>query len=193
MPRAARCGYRRRECGAAAQQNAGRGPGPKPTDPLNEASHAGVTLSGVYAYAPPCALRSTELARLRLQSFGGDCREVQQKQANRVLNVLASTKRTVNPASIATRRPDFPLAACDITKACKRARRLASLPPWPVGLRLTRMARLAVLYRGDWYHRRGFASDLCMAEWAKLSPERQAEYVKVQSLEDLGEQVRARS
>ena len=51
----------------------------------------------------------------------------------------------------------------------------------------------SVLYRGDWYHRRGFASDLCMAEWAKLSPERQAEYVKVQSLEDLGEQVRARS
>ena len=129
LPRAARCGYRRRECGAAAQQNAGRGPGPKPTDPLIEASHAGVTLSGVYAYAPPCPLRSTELAWLRLQSFGGDCREVQQKEANRVLNVLASTKRTINPASIATRRPDFPLAACDITKACKRARRLASLPP----------------------------------------------------------------
>ena len=48
----------------------------------------------------------------------------------------------------------------------------------------------AVLYRGDWYHRRGFASDLCTAEWSKLAPERQAEYVKVQSLEDLGEQVR---
>lgn len=44
-----------------------------------------------------------------------------------------------------------------------------------------------MLHRGDWYHRRGFASDLCTAEWSKLSTERQAEYVKVQSLDDLGE------
>lgn len=51
-----------------------------------------------------------------------------------------------------------------------------------------RLVTGAVLHRGDWYHRRGFASDLCTAEWLKLSPERQSEYVKVQSLDDLGEQ-----
>lgn len=47
-----------------------------------------------------------------------------------------------------------------------------------------------MLHRGDWYHRRGFASDLCTAEWKKLSPEQQADYIQVQSLDDLGEQVR---
>jgi hypothetical protein len=67
-------------------------------------------------------------------------------------------------STIATRKPDLPLAACDITRN--------------------------LLHRGDWYHRRGFASDLCTAEWKKLSPEQQADYIQVQSLDDLGEQVR---
>lgn len=48
----------------------------------------------------------------------------------------------------------------------------------------------SVLRRGDWYHRRGKASDLCTKEWSKLPPELQAEYVKVQTLDDLGDQVR---
>lgn len=65
-------------------------------------------------------MQPAEMAWLCLQSLDGDCREVQQKEANRVLNVLASTKRSTNPASIAARRPEFPLAACDITRNRKK-------------------------------------------------------------------------
>ena len=46
-----------------------------------------------------------------------------------------------------------------------------------------------MLHRGDWYHKQGAASDLCTAEWLKLDAEEQALFVKVQTLEDLGDQV----
>ena len=142
--------------------------------------------------APPTP--PAELAWLCLQSLVGDCREVQQKQANRVLNVLASKKKSTNPVSVVTRRPEFPLAACDITRNRKQPSSQHcrhALCCYVLRVKRVVAARLvmgAVLHRGDWYHRRGFASDLCTAEWLKLSPERQSEYVKVQSLDDLGEQ-----
>ena len=40
---------------------------------------------------------------------------------------------------------------------------------------------------GDWYHKRGEDFDLCEAEWAKLDAGEQAKFVKVESPEDLGE------
>ena len=49
---------------------------------------------------------------------------------------------------------------------------------------------VAVLLKGDWYHRRGVTSDLCKEEFLKLSTEQQAEYVEVETIADLGEQVR---
>jgi hypothetical protein len=49
-----------------------------------------------------------------------------------------------------------------------------------------------VLRVGNWYHRRGKPSDRSTAEWGKLPPDLQKEYVKVRGPEDLGEEVRTK-
>ena len=58
-----------------------------------------------------------------LQSLDGDCRGVQRKNVNKVLDGMASVHWPRNPgpvSTIATRKPDLPLAACDITRNCER-------------------------------------------------------------------------
>ena len=56
-----------------------------------------------------------------------------------------------------------------------------------IGFRVFCDVSQATISFGDWYHKRGEDFDLCEAEWLKLTDAEQAKFVKVESPDDLGE------